>query len=186
MTEYPERTWDFNRRYEISGPWSDEPDKVQWVDQATGLDCLAVRNRMGVWCGYVGITSEHPWFEVGYSQCIEHCEGSVDNGYCEHTPEALISVHGGLTFSDRCHEGVGDEAVCHVPYPGRDGRVWWFGFDCNHAFDLAPSILHPKEFPILENDVYRDLPYVREEVALLAKQLASVGRGLVPVPVSET
>jgi hypothetical protein len=34
------------------GPWTDEPDKVQWTDTATGLPCLAKRNpRGGHWCG---------------------------------------------------------------------------------------------------------------------------------------
>ena len=30
------------------GPWQDEPDKVVWVDPATGLDCMAKRNRLGL------------------------------------------------------------------------------------------------------------------------------------------
>src|SRR5437868_4216905 len=33
------------------GPWWDEPDKVQWIDPATDLDCLAVRGPFGAWCG---------------------------------------------------------------------------------------------------------------------------------------
>lgn len=32
------------------GQWTNEPDKVQWIDEATGLDCLIVRHRG---CGHL-------------------------------------------------------------------------------------------------------------------------------------
>ena len=51
------------------GPWDDEPDKVQWVDPTTGLDCLMHRNHMGAWCGYVGVPEGHKFYGVGYSEC---------------------------------------------------------------------------------------------------------------------
>lgn len=44
-----------------SGPWDDEPDRVEWRDEATGLPCLALRNDMfGSWCGYVAVPPGHP------------------------------------------------------------------------------------------------------------------------------
>lgn len=148
------------------GPWTNEPDKVQWVDDATNLDCLAVRNG-GAWCGYVGVPPSHPYFGKDYSD--------VDTG---------ISVHGGLTFSGACRKG-GDpsEGICHVPAKGRP-EVHWLGFDCNHSGDLDPSRLawnigwrekNPQFGPqIGDNATYRTLDYVRGEVASLAKQLAQV------------
>lgn len=140
-----------------SGPWTDEPDKVQWVDKATGLDALAVRNRHGAWCGYVGVPPEHPWHGKSYDQ----------------GPEDMIEVHGGLTFSASCREGLPEgEGVCHVPYPGRPANVWWFGFDCNHAWDYAP-VMYGADWDD-PDVVYRDLAYVRGEVAYLAAQLAKV------------
>ena len=33
------------------GPWQDEPDKIQWQDEETGLPCLIVRGHMGFLCG---------------------------------------------------------------------------------------------------------------------------------------
>ena len=52
-----------------AGPWDREPfDYVYW--QQDGYDCLLTRNRMGAWCGYVGVGSEHPWYSVGYSSCV--------------------------------------------------------------------------------------------------------------------
>src|SRR6185295_5225427 len=47
------------------GPWDNEPDKAQWTDVATGLPCLAVRAHSH-WCGYVGVTEEHPVFGKDY------------------------------------------------------------------------------------------------------------------------
>jgi hypothetical protein len=33
------------------GPWDDEPDKVQWPDEATGLPCMVKRGPVGSFCG---------------------------------------------------------------------------------------------------------------------------------------
>lgn len=36
-----------------SGPWDNEPDRLEWKDEKTSMPCLMVRNDMGNWCGYV-------------------------------------------------------------------------------------------------------------------------------------
>ena len=42
------------------GPWSDEPGKVHWIDDITGLPCLALRNvLLGSWHGYVALPNSH-------------------------------------------------------------------------------------------------------------------------------
>lgn len=51
------------------GPWQDEPDKIQFTDEATGLPCLLVRGPVGSWCGYVGVAEGHPLFKKGYGDC---------------------------------------------------------------------------------------------------------------------
>lgn len=113
------------------GPWTDEPDKVQWVDEATDLDCLLVRNHFGAWCGYVGVPETHPCF---------------GKGWIDVEAELSVHVHGGLTFADRCDPRAEESpelmsgAVCHVPYPGRPDPVWWLGFDCLHGGDYAPGM----------------------------------------------
>ena len=48
------------------GAFQEEPDKAQWTSRATGLDCLIVRNNSGALCGYVGIPSDHPYFELNH------------------------------------------------------------------------------------------------------------------------
>lgn len=51
------------------GPWVSEPDKVQWLDEASGLPCLIVRGPMGALCGYVGVPEGHPFFKKKYGDC---------------------------------------------------------------------------------------------------------------------
>lgn len=163
----------------VAGPWMNEPDKRHWVDAATGLDCLMVRNRMGAWCGYVAVTEGHPFFGVGYSECVEGCGN--DEWCYEHSPDGRVEVHGGLTYASFCRESSEGEGhgICHVPFEGRPERVWWLGFDCNHAGDLAPysAALAERGNPRpIAGDEYRDVAYVEAECASLARQLAAVTR----------
>lgn len=150
------------------GPWQSEYDKAQWIDQDTSLDCLIVRNKLGSLCGYVGVTSDHPWHDVGYYECtfVPAC----DEEWCLHSPVTLLSVHGGITFAGPCEHSL-DESVgiCHVPLPGRSDDIWWFGFDTAHYGDLSPNFLDLGF--IHEKVVYRDESYVRAECADLARQL---------------
>lgn len=175
------REWTHDGRPELNrrggtapaGPWWDEPDKRHWVDPSTDMDCLMLRNGFGAWCGYVAVTEGHPWFGVSYGQALCDCP---EDDYCyEHSPEAKVSVHGGLTYSDFCNESKDGEGhgICHVPLSGRPGRVWWFGFDCNHAGDLAPGML-ASGIPAFEHETYRDVAYVQAECADLARQLTAV------------
>ena len=137
------------------GPWEAEPDKVQWADEKTGLPCLIVRNRLGAFCGYVGVAEEHEYFGVYY----------MDG------PDEAIDVHGGLTYSAFRQDFMREEdGICHVPDPGEPERVWWLGFDCNHSCDKAP-----RELPysrVMQSGEYRDIAYVESEVRKMAAQLA--------------
>jgi hypothetical protein len=141
-----------------AGPWDAEPDKVQWVDAATGLACLAKRHaQAGHWCGYVGVDETHPWH----------------GKEMEEVPE--VQVHGGLTFAEGCQQGPIASTVCHLPQPGEPEHLWWLGFDCAHLMDHSPAresfariagLLAP-----LEGTRYRDLAYVRRQCAELAAQV---------------
>jgi hypothetical protein len=149
------------------GPWTVEPDKLQWSDPATGLPCLARRSpRMGNWCGYVGVAPGHPLHGLGY--------GDLD-----------LDVHGGLTFAGGCDVEDPEHGICHRPAPGEPEEVWWFGFDLGHAFDVAPAMdAYLRSMPGLTSSetlyagypgrrpVYRTLAYVQEQCAHLAAQLA--------------
>lgn len=142
------------------GEWDNEPDKVQWPDPDTGLPCLAVRHRRsGHWCGYVGVSESHPFFQKDYEA-------------------PSVEVHGGLTFADMCHAGNTEaEGVCHIPAAGEPAHVWWFGFDCAHAWDYSPSdmkrYLEGEQFYKCDSDSsYKTLAYVKYQCASLASQLS--------------
>lgn len=153
------------------GPWDGEPDKMQWPDPATGLACLTVRTPSGHWCGYVGVGKAHPWYEVGYNECIRLDFCDTGGGWCDHRPEYMVSVHGGLTYSDLCAEQDPERGVCHTAGLGEEEPLWWFGFDTAHAGDLSPEW---RAYGVALGGEYRDLGYVREQCTALAQQLRGV------------
>jgi hypothetical protein len=139
------------------GPWDAEPDKCQWTDPATGLICIAVRSHLlGNWCGYVGLPDSHHFHGKGYD-------------------DLDVEVHGGLTFAGKC-DGDPEHGICHVPEPGQQDHLYWFGFDCGHCFDVVPA-MDARYRDLMENDLYgpratyRDLAYVKAETESLARQL---------------
>lgn len=144
------------------GPWQDEHDKVVWVDEKTGLDCMVRRNHFGVWCGYVGVGPDHPLHKEPYQKWDQPGYWSDD-----------VEVHGGLTFADSCQEGNEATGICHIPQEGRPHDVWWFGFDCGHAFDLSPGMLK-YDLPPFDYEVYRTEEYAISETSRLAKQIAAL------------
>lgn len=161
------------------GPWDEEPDRVEWrVPDAPGLACLMVRGPMGCWCGYVGVPPEHPLHGADMAN------------------EPDLDVHGGITFAAPCQveSGRGPAAlVCHVPAPGESDNVWWFGFDCGHAWDVSPEMdaqlrrhgsgPYSEAMAALDaqyltkSTTYKTLAYVQAEVESLARQLAAIGTG---------
>lgn len=155
----PVREWtrtDIDKSGWGEGPWQSEPDKVQWVDEATGLDCLIHRQpRSGHLCGYVGVGPDHPWHGLNYEK-------------------VGADVHGGLTFSAACAESEDpSRGICHVAEPGRPEHVWWFGFDCAHGGDWSPSYASYANPIFARNDeAYRDRGYVETEIRQLARQIA--------------
>lgn len=136
------------------GEWMHEPDKVQWQDKETGLPCLVVRHPgSGHWCGYVGVSNGHPYFQKHYADCA-------------------VEVHGGLTFASLCDPKEKPETgVCHIPEPGEDDHVWWLGFDCAHAGDVSPAYDIKKYCAPWPGESYKDLEYVKCECEALAQQL---------------
>lgn len=129
-----------------SGPWDDEPDRVEF--KSHGFDCIVLRQVAGHLCGYVGVPAGHPWHGVDF--------GAGD------APE--VSVHGGVTYSEHCAG-----KVCHVPAPGEPEHLFWVGFDCAHSGDARPRDL------MLDGErdwfgCYKSIGYVRGECMSLANQ----------------
>lgn len=157
-----EKTWSFvDKSAWDEGAWKNEPDKVQWIDEATGLDCLIHRGPSGALCGYVGVPPGHRFHGKDYN-AVYSCDAEDGRSFPE--------VHGGLTFSDLCSETERADGggICHIPAPGRPADVWWLGFDCAHSGDLCPKYDYR-----WDGDSYKTLDYVKREVAELARQLAT-------------
>jgi hypothetical protein len=128
------------------GKWKTEPIRMEF--KHAGLDCLAIRQSHGAWCGYVGVPEGHPDFGKGYD-------------------DVPVDVHGGLTYADSCRD-----IVCHLVDNEQEKR-WWFGFDCVHGWDYAPLMPGAAFFSDIES--YKDVPYVHEELEKLAEQLKARG-----------
>lgn len=144
-----------------TGEWDNEPDKMQWQDETTGLPCLVVRNRWGALCGYVGVPNNHRFYEIDYHNVV------AENG--DHP-----RVHGGLTFASKCSEGPENETICHVPEAGESDDVWWLGFDCGHFMDTMPGMMRlDLELGVssLNHGTYKPLRYVQSECVNLAAWL---------------
>lgn len=176
------------------GPWDAEPDKRQWQDEATGLPCLIVRvDHSGHLCGYVGVPPKHPLYEVSYSEPSDKLRAALERRLnspmgdhpafrvlisalagreLEPCAESVFEVHGGITFSDHCHDTKDEcRGICHKPDDGETDSVWWFGFDCAHCDDRSPA---SSSALLRERGAYRDFAYVAEECRKLAEQLAMV------------
>lgn len=149
------------------GPWTGEPDKAQWVDPTTDLDCLIVRGHHGALCGYVGIPFEHKLHGADFH-------------------DVPVEIHDHLSFASFCDEEFPD-GICHVPQPGRPVDLWWLGFSCAGWRDIRPYTDHvlkqvrltpvyagmpqlPEE-PEWMRATYKDVAYVKAECESLAAQL---------------
>jgi hypothetical protein len=155
------------------GPWKTEPDRIEWTH--AGYTCLIRRHpHHGALCGYVGVDNTHPLYGEEWN-----ITPAVDE----------LAAHRGVNYSGHC-----SGEICHVPAPGMPDDVWWFGFDCAHAFDLSPGFLNleaeaEERSPVLRNmrerleqlpsaelfrEVYRDLAYVKAVTEGLAAQLRAL------------
>lgn len=173
------------------GEWLGEADKVAWRDEASGYECIMMRETDGGYLGgYVGVPRSHPLYGFEADAI---------------PPDIGIEVHGGLTYSRVCQDGPTPERriaadarrVCHVPkgtrayeptahataYRVEDSHAWWFGFSCNHTYDMIPNDKdRPGSFLGSEvGGVYRDDAYVCTEVLNLAAQLRAIEDGA-PMP----
>ena len=114
--------------------------------EAHGLPCLvAINDGLGNYCGYVGVSKDHPWYGKTYAQ-IEKLDNYPD-------------VHGGVTFAD------------HIP--GQSDDVWWLGFDCGHYGDYVPYLAQSMAVPVYGGHKWT-VDEVADETRRLAKQLAEV------------
>ena len=158
-----------------NGPWVYEPDALNWVDEPTGLRCAVRRSNVsGALTGYVELPLKHPWNGKSYKDLMAEVDFS--------------EVHRGVTWSKP-----------FIPSEEPDG-TWWVGFDCFHHGDVSPQFAVAvstddeldrrtlietrdtlEEHARFEDGqkpldpIYRDIEYVCEHVAKLAKEVVGAG-----------
>ena len=152
------------------GQWDSEPEN-RVAFEHVGLPCVLHRGPLGYWCGYVGVMPGHALYEIGYSVCSINCTEYREKAYCssehKHTPESLLRVHGGITYSDKCNG-----PICHIPQSGESEHAWWFGFDFAHSHDVSPGLLGLARLLPHEGSHYYTRDEAGEETRHLAEQLA--------------
>ncbi len=142
------------------------------------MKCIIRRVYSGIWCGYVGVDKNHPWYGMDF-QSVVHVSGlaemmssrnpnnvsilsllidimdeNVENDKC--SISTAIDVHGGITFSGK----IGDDGL------------WYFGFDCGHCDDFRPAYSS-----MTEGLEYRDKNFVTTECHRLVDQLLTIPFG---------
>lgn len=134
-------------------PWETEPNYEEFWHN--GVMCAVIRGPSSALCGYVSVSEGHPLFGADY--------GIPD-----------VDVHGGLTYAEKTLPTADREATADFD------PVWWFGFDCAHAWDFVPRMddpdtdfnrRHPEFRTLALNKTYRDFAYVKAETMRLADQL---------------
>lgn len=131
------------------GPWQDEPDEATWVDPATGYTCQILRNTE-----VTGALNGYVFLPGGHPFW----------GKPYGDLPADINPHGGVSYAR--------ETLLST------GAVYRIGFDCSHAWDIAPLIdaarrSYGRGYTPPDHDVYRDWAYVQAEVEELARALKS-------------
>lgn len=143
--------------------------------ELNGLQCVIKRVHSGIWCGYVGVDRNHPWYGMNYqdvvtikdlesvmlsrnpsnvsilSLLIDMMDNNLENDQC--SISTAIDVHGGITFSGKFD----------------DDDLWYFGFDCGHCNDFVPAFSY-----MTEGAIYRDKEFVKNECHRLVDQLLTV------------
>lgn len=145
------------------GPWKLEPDKMLWIDEETGFECLIRRVReISHLCGYVGVTKEHILYGVSLLQFRR-----------DKLLTSYFDVHGSITmaypgkhFSEEPgpDDKLGRAFIDGLTMPT---DIWWIGMDFVQNDDIIPII---SDDPSDNNGerIYRDIGYVTKEVTKLA------------------
>ncbi len=158
-----------------------DADKIAWRDPATGYECIIMRDEpQGYLSGYVAVPPGHPLYGFDH----DAIPADLD-----------IEVHGGLTYSAVCDEGpnptrrliIEARRICHVrlspryatDYRAGHDQAWWFGFECNHVYDVVPGQRNDRD-RFLGHETgatFKDEAYVYGQVVDLAAQLRAIADG---------
>ena len=124
---------------------------LELYGQKDGYPYAIVAQPMGFLCGYVAVDEDHPLFGCDYSE---------ENNKYNKSPEELIDVHGGVTFS-------GDDLID----VSHKEKHWWFGFDCGHAGDGMAGYLSG-----ISDGPMRSQEYVKKECFDMIRQFQELAK----------
>ena len=144
----------YNKKNFPPGRWNNEPDLCFWENK---LPCLAVRDMsMGIWKGFVGISEEHPFYNLSVEELIKLNEAM----------DMFFGIHGGITMAGRLPPKYKEYAK----------NYWWLGCETSHGNDLMPllklDLSDPDMARMLSNQSYKDIHFIRKETNKLAKYLS--------------
>ena len=105
------------RHPKMHGPWSNEPDKLSWIDPKTGKDCILLRQYGGHWAGFVA---------VGIGRLIEKREQPVILGLRNRIVLVIMALGAAVSqsqerFGCMLNDVVQpDVAIEFIPVPGQE------------------------------------------------------------------
>lgn len=115
---------------------------VENVFEHRGLKCVVVMQALAHRCGYVGVPKEHFLYGKDYDDYLEIKMNELIR------IESYFQCHGGITYAQG---GKGSS------YPIKSD-LWWFGFDCLHAWDKrdyeTAKKLFADDIEVLKNSIY--------------------------------
>ncbi len=135
-------------------PWVMEPDELCFVSH--DYLCAITRTRLGNLCGYVSIPVDHIYYGKHHNAIFPH-----------------VDIHGGLSYS-------GFNEFREIFYPEPPNLLWWFGYDCAHAYDLVPGLAHSQlmqskgiKYPrgIGTEPTYKTIAFCKLQCTRMARQL---------------
>lgn len=137
--------------------------KIESDFKYRGYRCVVIFGKMGHRCGYVGLETNNPFYNIDYDEKVSWLKLKENEQLGKRSVFALFAdlgdletgvssglyfdVHGGITFSDNI-EG----------YPVEHENLWWLGFDCAHAGDK-------KDYDALLKYKLQDEKYILEEMS---------------------
>ena len=148
----------FSKKNFPPGKWLKEPDLCGW--DYSGQPCLAIRDMsMGVWKGFVGVDSKHPFYGKSIEQLIQ----------LHVVIEIFFSVYGGIS-------SAGFLPSKYKEY-GKDW--WWIGIETSHGADYMPLLkldaaTESAMANLVSNQTYKDIHFIRREVKKLAVAISKV------------
>lgn len=163
------------------GPWDDEPDRFEWVDESTDFPCLIIRHPLsGNLCGYVAVPPGNTFHGLDRNEAALRGIDVHDNITYAAPCMAVDEIPDGAQESPWFHP---DLLVCHVPEPGEPDDVWWLGFAASRHDDIQPGYDARLRQQVGGDELltrmntgkcrrrYRNLDYMRGECTRLAAQL---------------